>query len=95
MRRGLDQWFDGHGIRPYIVGEFDDSALVFEFGKSGSGVFAVPSIVEGDIRRQYDLVRVGRVDEVRRQLFAVGLQGRFNHPAVVALIARARGERAR
>jgi len=29
LRRGLDQWFDGHGIRPYVVGEFDDSALVF------------------------------------------------------------------
>ena len=95
LRRGLDQWFDGHGIRPYVVGEFDDSALVFEFGKSGSGIFAVPSVVEGDIRRQHDLVRVGRVDEVRRQLFAVGLQGRFNHPAVVALIARARSERVR
>lgn len=95
LRRELDQWFDRNGIRPYIVGEFDDSALIFEFGKSGSGIFAIPSLVEGEIRRQHDLVRVGRVDEVRRQLFAVGQQGRFNHPAVVALIAQARGERVR
>jgi LysR family transcriptional activator of nhaA len=93
LRQGLDQWFHDQGIRPYVVGEIDDSALVFEFGKSGSGIFAVPSIVEKDIRRQHDLARVGRVEEVRRELFAVGLQGRFDHPAVVALIARARGER--
>jgi LysR family transcriptional activator of nhaA len=93
LRRGLDQWFDGHHIRPYVVGEFDDTALVFEFGKSGSGIFAVPTVVEGDVRRRHDVVRVGHVEEVRRQLFAVGLQGRFDHPAVVALIARARGDR--
>jgi LysR family transcriptional activator of nhaA len=93
LRRGLDQWFDSHGIRPYVVGEIDDSALVFEFGKSGSGIFAVPSMVEAEIRKQHDLARVGRVEEIRRELFAVGLQGRFNHPAVAALIARARGNR--
>ena len=95
LRRGLDQWFESHNIRPFVVGEIDDSALIFEFGKSGSGIFAVPSMVEGDIRRQHDLARVGRVEEVRRELFAVGLQGRFNHPAVAALIARARGKRGR
>ena len=90
LRRGLEQWFDRHRIRPHIVGEFDDSALVVEFGHSGSGIFAAPSIVERDIRRRHGFQVVGRVDEVRRELFAVALEKRVSHPSVASLIDHAR-----
>ena len=92
LRRGLEQWFDRHHIRPRVVGEFDDSALVMEFGHSGSGIFAVPSIVERDVRRRHGFTVVGRVDEVRRELFAVALEKRISHPSVVSLIEHARTE---
>src|SRR5690349_1319927 len=32
MRRALDRWFDDHNITPRVVAEFDDSALMKEFG---------------------------------------------------------------
>ena len=35
-RRGLDRWFDKCGVRPVIVGEFDDSALLKSFGQAGN-----------------------------------------------------------
>jgi len=92
LRRGLEQWFDRHHIRPHIVGEFDDSALVFEFGHSGSGIFAVPSVLERDVRRRHNLSLVGRVDEVKRELFAVAMQRRVSHPGVTSLIEHARTE---
>jgi LysR family transcriptional regulator, transcriptional activator of nhaA len=90
LRRGLEQWFDRHHIRPHVVGEFDDSALVFEFGRSGSGIFALPSVVEGDVRRKHGFSLVGRVDELKRELFAVALQRRVSHPGVASLIEHAR-----
>jgi LysR family transcriptional activator of nhaA len=90
LRRGLEQWFDRHHIRPHIVGEFDDSALIMEFGHSGSGIFAVPAVVEREVRRQHNVARVGHVDGLKRQLFAVALQRRFSHPGVVSLIEHAR-----
>lgn len=92
LRRGLEQWFDRHQIRPQVVGEFDDSALIMEFGHGGSGIFAVPSIVERDVRRKHGVARVGHVDGVQRQLFAVAPKRRFSHPGVVKLIERARRE---
>jgi LysR family transcriptional activator of nhaA len=92
LRRELDQWFDRQQIRPHVVGEFDDSALVMEFARSGSGIFAVPSVVEREVRRKHGFALVGRVAEVRRELFAVALDRRINHPSVVALIDHARAE---
>jgi len=90
LRRGLEEWFDRNHIRPYIVGEFDDSALVVELGQSGSGIFAIPSVVERDIRHKRDFERVGRVEAIRRELFAVTLQRRVSHPVVASLIEHAR-----
>lgn len=95
LRRGLEEWFDRHHIRPHVVGEFDDSALIAEFGHGGSGIFAVPSVVEHDIRRKHGVARVGNVNGVQRELFAVVLQKRFSHPAVVQFIERARRELSR
>jgi LysR family transcriptional activator of nhaA len=90
LRRGLEQWFDSHQIRPHVVGEFDDNALIMEFARSNSGLFAVPSIVEQELRRKHGFKLVGHVAEVRRELFAVALERRISHPSVAALIRHAR-----
>ena len=37
LRRTLDVWLDSTGIRPNIVGEFEDSALLMVFGQRGPG----------------------------------------------------------
>ena len=92
LRRELEQWFDRNHIRPRVVGEFDDSALAMEFGRSGSGILAVPTIVERDVRRKYGLALVGRVAAIRRELFGVVLERRVSHPSVAALIEHARAE---
>jgi LysR family transcriptional activator of nhaA len=41
LGRSLEQWFDDHGIRPRIRGEFADSALLKVFGGEGEGVEGV------------------------------------------------------
>lgn len=90
LRRSLESWFDRHGVRPRVVGEIDDSALATVFAREGSGIFAVPSVVERDVCRQHRLARVGRVEGVREQVFAVSLQRRFGNPAVERLRELAR-----
>lgn len=92
LRRSLEQWFDRHGVHPHAVGEFDDSALVMEFGRGGSGIFAIPSVVERAVRADFGLARVGHVPGIREQVFAISLQRRFSHPGVVALTERGRSE---
>ncbi len=90
LRRAIDHWLGEVGVRPVIAGEFDDSALLKVFGAAGAGVFPVPSVVERDMRRQYRVRLVGRTDAVRERFYAISLERRLRHPAVVAISEAAR-----
>jgi LysR family transcriptional regulator, transcriptional activator of nhaA len=90
VRRTLEQWFDAQGIRPKIVAEFDDSALAKDFGQEGIGVFAVPTVIEAEVRRQYRVRQVGRAPAVRQQFYAISVERKIKHPAVVAVCETAR-----
>lgn len=65
LRRSLDQWFEAEEIGSAVVGEFEDSALLKSFGQAGVGLFASPSVIESEVRRQYGVEIIGRVEAVR------------------------------
>jgi len=90
VRRTLEQWFDAQGIRPKIVAEFDDSALAKDFAQEGIGVFAVPTVIEAEVRRQYRVRLVGRAPAVRQQFYAISVERKIKHPAVAAVCETAR-----
>ena len=85
LRRGLDQWFELEGLHPRIVGEVDDSALLKSFGQQGVGFFAAPSTLAKEIERQYQVKRMGLAEGVRERVYALTLDRRLRHPAVVAI----------
>ncbi|WP_420474648.1 transcriptional activator NhaR [Noviherbaspirillum sp. ST9] len=90
VRPRLLKWFDRERVRPRIAGEFDDGALLKEFGEAGTGVFCMPSVVAAQIKRQYGVVEVGRTTEVMEQFYAISVERRLSHPAVVAISSAAR-----
>ena len=90
LRRALDRWFDAHSIRPWIVAEFDDSALMKVFGAHGKGIFPGVSVIEDDIRRDFSARKIGDVDGVTEQFFAITVERRIKHPAVQAISNAAR-----
>lgn len=90
LRRSLDQWFDALGIRPRVRGEFSDSALLKAFGQFGDGLFAAPTAVELDVKRMYHVDVVGREDSLRERFYAISVEKRLKHPAVVAISDAAR-----
>ena len=92
LRHSLDAWFDRHGVRPRIVGEIEDSALLRTFGQAGAGVFAAPSVIEREVVRQHQVRVVGRTSEIRERYYAISAERRVKHPAVVAMTEAARGE---
>lgn len=85
IRIPLMRWFDVHQLRPHIVGEFDDSALMQAFGQAGIGIFIAPSVIADEVRREHGVVVVGHTDEVTEQFYAISLERRLTHPAVVAI----------
>jgi LysR family transcriptional regulator, transcriptional activator of nhaA len=90
LRRALDQWFDARAIRPAIRAEFEDSALLKVFGQAGVGVFVAPTAVEDEVRDQFGVQLVGRINEVRERFYAISVERKLKHPAVLAISDAAR-----
>jgi len=90
LRRSLEQFFDEHGLRPRIAGEFDDSALLRAFGQDGLGLFPLPTAIESEVRRQFEVKLVGRLSGVRERFFAISVERRLKNPAVRAICDAAR-----
>ncbi len=86
LRAGLDQWFERHGIRPRIAGEFEDSALLKTFGAGGMGVFPVAEWVAPLVRATYKVKRIGPCEGVEHRFFAIGTEKKVVHPLVRRLL---------
>lgn len=85
LRRALDLWLDEQQIRPQIAGEFDDSALLKVFGQEGLGLFPAPAAIAEEVERQYEVRRVGTIEDVRERYYAITVERRLKHPAVAAI----------
>ncbi len=85
IRPALERWFEAQRVRPRIVGEFDDSALLKAFGQGGAGLFLAPTAIADYVCRQYDVRAVGRIESVIEQLYAITTERRMQHPAAVAI----------
>lgn len=92
VRRALEQWFETEDVRPTIVAEVDDSALAKDFGKAGMGAFAAPTVIEAEVRQQYGVQVIGRAEAVRQHFYAISVERKIKHPAVVAIRQAARQE---
>jgi LysR family transcriptional activator of nhaA len=90
VRPRLIRWFEKEKVRPRIVGEFDDGALLQAFGEAGKGIFAAPSAVADQIKKQYGVTEIGRTNAVSEQFYAISVERQLTHPAVVAISSAAR-----
>jgi len=90
LRRSLDDWFERSGIRPEIVAEAQDSALLKAFAADGMGAMFVPTVIAGIVSQRYGLVEVAEVETVRERFNAISSERRLIHPAVVAIRTAAR-----
>lgn len=92
VRSRLTRWFADQRIRPRITGEFDDGALMTAFGQAGVGIFASPSAIAEQVKRQHEVVSIGATEEVIEQFYAISVERKLTHPAVVAISRAARQE---
>jgi LysR family transcriptional regulator, transcriptional activator of nhaA len=86
VRTRLDHWFEHLAIRPRIVGEFEDSALLKTFGASGMGIFPAAAWVHDDLLARYQVQRLGLCDGVTEHFFAIGTEKKVQHPLVQRLL---------
>jgi LysR family transcriptional regulator, transcriptional activator of nhaA len=90
LRGKIDEWFVQHHVRPDVVGEFEDNALLNTFGRRGLGLFFAPAALADDVAEQFGAVRVGSVPTVREQFYMISSDRKIMHPAVEAILAGSR-----
>ncbi len=90
VRPGLLHWIGTKCLRPRVIGEFDDSALLKSFGQAGAGLFAAPAADAAYLCRQYGVRVASHIPELVLQVHATTTERRFSHPGVVAVVTAAR-----
>lgn len=92
VRGRIDHWLEVHEVRPEIMGEFDDNALLNTFGRSGLGLFPAPTALADDVREQFNAMAVGEITQVHEQFYAISNERKIKHPAVEAILTAIHGK---
>jgi LysR family transcriptional activator of nhaA len=89
LRRSLEKWFQSNGIRPRLVAEFEDLALMKVVAAEGRGFAPVPSVVAEEAVTRYKLAVIASTRKCTDQFYAITAERRVNHPAVVLITEHA------
>jgi len=90
QKMSLQSWFEQENIEPVIIAEFDDSALMKFFGKSGHGIFCTSSIIESHVIQHYGVEVIGRTKSIKEHFYAISPERKVKHPGVKMLIDSAK-----
>ncbi|HYG34845.1 MAG TPA: LysR substrate-binding domain-containing protein, partial [Clostridia bacterium] len=90
LRRSLEKWFHAMGIRPRLVGEFEDPGLVNVLALHGLGFISVPTIIANELNKQLGFQAIGQTTDCQQQFYAITPERKLSHPAVSAITSQAR-----
>lgn len=82
LRRLLETWFRAHNVKPNVVAEFDDLALMKVMAAEGRGFIAVPTVALKEAVTRYQFRSLGQATNCRVQFHAITAERRIIHPAV-------------
>jgi LysR family transcriptional activator of nhaA len=89
LRRSLEKWFHSIGVRPRLVGEFEDPAFVNLLAANGLGFMAVPTLVAKESMARFGFRIIGRAGECQQEFYAITAERKRTHPAIVAITSKA------
>ena len=87
VRPRLDQWFERQDLRPRIAGEFEDSALLAAFGRSGMGAFPASQWSREELLKDPGVQLLGDTPELVEHFYLISAERRIQHPLVQRLLA--------
>ncbi|MFT4516256.1 MAG: LysR family transcriptional activator of nhaA [Planctomycetota bacterium] len=90
IRNSLEHWFEENDVRPTVVAEFEDGALMKVFGQAGRGVFPAPTVVANKICANYGVVPIGVLETVRERFYAISPERKIRHPGVACIVENAK-----
>ena len=83
MGRKVLQWFDRQGLKPDILGEFDDAALMKAFARyHHDGIFLAPTLYLSEVEEDTSLQMLGGIEELKEEYYVIFAERMIQHPAV-------------
>ena len=83
MGRKVLQWFDRQGLKPDILGEFDDAALMKAFARyHHDAIFLAPTLYLSEVEEDTSLQMLGGIDELKEEYYVIFAERMIQHPAV-------------
>ena len=90
LRRSLEKWFQQRQIRPRVIAEFEDAALMKVMAVDEKGFAPIPTVVAEEAITRYRLQKIGATQECKEQFYAITAERKIVHPAAVAITEQAR-----
>jgi len=90
LRRTLEKWFQELDIHPRVVAEYDDAALMKVAAADGLGCFPLPQVAVNEADTRYGFQTIGQAKGCAVQFYAISVERKLTHPAVVAITSNAR-----
>lgn len=90
LRGPLLAWLKAQSLKPKIIGEFDDSALMKAFGESGMGVWPDLDVNIASDNHAPNIVSIGTTRDIKERYFLISAERHISHPATQAIIDRVR-----
>ena len=88
VRGPLDRWLLQNGLRPRVVGEIEDSALLETFGSTGLGVFPAALAAEEELRKRSQVRLIGACEGVQEHYYAISTERKVMHTLVQQMLSR-------
>ncbi|HYF33760.1 MAG TPA: LysR family transcriptional regulator [Prosthecobacter sp.] len=89
-RHRIDRWFEAGHVRPRIVAEFDDAALMKTAAADGLGFVPVLESVMSEAVSRYGLAPIGSAAEAGLSCYLITVERTSRHPGLAALTTGAR-----
>lgn len=89
-RHQIDRWFEAHNIRPLVVAEFDDAALMKTAAADGLGFAPIGGPVLEDARHRYGLHPIGWPSQCGFPCYLITVERLLQNPAVATIAREAR-----
>lgn len=86
-RAAFDRLTTASGVRPRILAEVDDMAMLRLLAREGEGLALVPSVVVRDEIDDGILVQTHRISQIKESFYAIAPSRKFPNPLVAELVA--------
>ncbi len=93
-RAGFDRLLAAAGVRPRIMAEVDDMAMLRLFAREEDALALVPPVVVKDELENGELIETHRIPQLKETFYAITPSRRFPNPLVAELVGKMAGKTA-